>query len=261
MSTPENPADTQAASLAAALIERIGPLAQAAADAKRGIAADREQFSGAGEADALIDTVVERVDELEADCRRLMRILVGFEAAAAQPQVEVPAAEPTPAAGASGISTFPGAAAAEGAGDEPIAAAPPTGEPVIGTPPTGEPVIAPPPGDEPVAAPPPSGEPVVTTPPGDQPAAEETVPVEPAPDGPAAVEADEPGPEVEPDADPGAQSPASDEPVQVSEGVRLLATQMSVAGASSEDIARRLHNDFGVENADQLIAQLFGSRA
>ena len=66
-------------------------------------------------------------------------------------------------------------------------------------------------------------------------------------------------PDLAPEGESGPAEPASDEPVQVSEGVRLLATQMSVAGASSADIAKRLHNDFGVQDADRLIAQLFGS--
>lgn len=44
----------------------------------------------------------------------------------------------------------------------------------------------------------------------------------------------------------------------VSDGVRLLATQMSVAGAETREIARRLEDDFGVENADVVIGRVFG---
>lgn len=44
----------------------------------------------------------------------------------------------------------------------------------------------------------------------------------------------------------------------VSDGVRLLATQMSVAGAETGEIARRLEDDFGVENADVVIGRVFG---
>lgn len=48
------------------------------------------------------------------------------------------------------------------------------------------------------------------------------------------------------------------EPPKVSEGVRLLATQMSVAGSSVAEIARRLRDEFGVENSDLLVRELFG---
>lgn len=44
----------------------------------------------------------------------------------------------------------------------------------------------------------------------------------------------------------------------VSEGVRLLATQMSVAGSSVEQIEARLREDFGVEDAHAVVAELFG---
>ena len=294
MSTPETPPQGQAATLAAALIARMGPLAQAAAHAKDGIAADREGFAGAGEADALIDTVVARVDDLEADCRRLMTILSGFEAAATsepepaaepEPEAASPAIaaaaplvaeeatpaepepeaaeqpeaatepepeahqEPTPAEEAAGITTFPGSASAEPE-PEPETATdePPSGDPISAEPPpSGEPVVAePPPTGAPIAAePPPSGAPADVSPPVEPEVAAEG-------DGTEGAETTaEPAPAEEPAADPS-------EPVHVSEGVRLLATQMSVAGASTDDIARRLHNDFGVEDADRLIAHLFG---
>lgn len=266
MSDPESPAETEAATLAAALIERIGPLAQAAARAKDGIGVDRERLAGSGEADALIDTVVERVDELEADCRRLMRILVGFEAAAvaepapgtepvpapadqpaagepapgadpapapADETVATAAAEPTPAEEATGVVSFPGAGAQ-------LPSDPPLGEPVvtdapaIGSPPPAA-VAEPESRVEPAAMPPPDGAPLV-----------------PAQD--AGARATEP-------ATAGGAAADPDEPVHVSEGVRLLATQMSVAGASGADIARRLRDDFGLEDADRLIAHLFGPAA
>ena len=44
----------------------------------------------------------------------------------------------------------------------------------------------------------------------------------------------------------------------LSDGVRLLATQMSVAGASPDEIALRLREDFGVPDADRLVRELFG---
>lgn len=55
---------------------------------------------------------------------------------------------------------------------------------------------------------------------------------------------------------PGPSEQSSQSP-RVSEGIRLLATQMSVAGASNDEIARRLRDDFAVEDADRLIAELF----
>jgi hypothetical protein len=45
---------------------------------------------------------------------------------------------------------------------------------------------------------------------------------------------------------------------QLSDGVRLLATQMSVAGASPDEIALRLREDFGVPDAERLVRELFG---
>lgn len=44
----------------------------------------------------------------------------------------------------------------------------------------------------------------------------------------------------------------------ISDGVRLLATQMSVAGANPDEIALRLREDFGVADADALVDDLFG---
>ena len=44
----------------------------------------------------------------------------------------------------------------------------------------------------------------------------------------------------------------------LSDGVRLLATQMSVAGASTDEISLRLREDFGVPDADRLVRELFG---
>ena len=44
----------------------------------------------------------------------------------------------------------------------------------------------------------------------------------------------------------------------LSDGVRLLATQMSVSGARPEEIATRLREDFGVTESDRLVRELFG---
>ncbi|CAN5569529.1 hypothetical protein BH10ACT11_BH10ACT11_20780 [soil metagenome] len=45
----------------------------------------------------------------------------------------------------------------------------------------------------------------------------------------------------------------SDTPVRSTEGVRLLATQMAVAGSSREDIEARLQREFGIEDASDLV--------
>ena len=42
----------------------------------------------------------------------------------------------------------------------------------------------------------------------------------------------------------------------VSEGLRLLTTQMSVAGANREEIAERLRSEFGVENAEPILKSM-----
>ncbi len=43
-----------------------------------------------------------------------------------------------------------------------------------------------------------------------------------------------------------------------SEGARLLATQMAVAGSSREEINKRLRDDFGIEDADPMIDMILG---
>lgn len=315
MSTPEQPADGDAASLASDLVARMTPVADAAAKAKEGIAADRERYGGGGEADALIDTVIGRVDELEADTRRLMQILTGFESAASEPAAEtaaaaaevaaepepevtaepdvasdeetdperepesfediaVPAPVPAPP-GEPGIVSYPGAAGAAAgaagiaglagvAGVAGVAAAGPEAPEIAPESPSEVET-------EPEATVEPGAEPAVDVT-AEEPAAEADVPADAPPAGEPAAMAPPPGAPVEmpPPQDapvvaeeaaavaPGEESADPDEPVHVSEGVRLLATQMSVAGASSGDIAKRLHDDFGVENADRLIAHLFG---
>lgn len=57
---------------------------------------------------------------------------------------------------------------------------------------------------------------------------------------------------------PSGPSDAPHDGPRLSDGVRLLATQMSVAGASTDEIALRLREDFGVTDADRLVRELFG---
>lgn len=44
-----------------------------------------------------------------------------------------------------------------------------------------------------------------------------------------------------------------------SDGIRLLATQMAMAGESIADIERRLRSDFGVRDAHLVVRELFGT--
>ena len=46
----------------------------------------------------------------------------------------------------------------------------------------------------------------------------------------------------------------------VSEGVRLIATQMAIAGSSRTEIERRLRSQFGVRDADVALDDIFGAR-
>ena len=61
-----------------------------------------------------------------------------------------------------------------------------------------------------------------------------------------------PHPPVPDDYDPGADE------APPSERARLLAAQMSIAGASRAEIAARLRDDFGAREADRLVRELFG---
>lgn len=50
------------------------------------------------------------------------------------------------------------------------------------------------------------------------------------------------------------------EPESVSEGAKLLITQMAVAGGSREEIAGRLQRDFGINDTERVLQELFGAR-
>ncbi len=54
----------------------------------------------------------------------------------------------------------------------------------------------------------------------------------------------------------GPAAPGALEPL--SEGARLLATQMVVAGSSRAEIARRLQHDFGIEDPDSMLDAIHG---
>jgi hypothetical protein len=49
--------------------------------------------------------------------------------------------------------------------------------------------------------------------------------------------------------------PREDSP-RVSDGARLLATQMAVAGSSRDEIAYRLHEEFGIQDATAILDEI-----
>jgi hypothetical protein len=248
MDSHGDPTRAGAAALATSLRERLETLRDAALEASAGIAADRAQLTSGQEDEAtssLIAAIAERIEGIEADCRRLAGIMSGFEGLTAEAAAPPPAPVAPPA--------------------PPPAVAPPP------PPPSAAPFSMPPPPSQPpmppVLPPPPAG-PAATFPFPPPPPSEAYLPT-PADDGeswPEPIGAPPSGipefagePEQAPAADREEAPSEPAEPVRISEGIRLLATQMSVAGASNREIARKLHDDFGVQNADALIAQLFGS--
>lgn len=62
-------------------------------------------------------------------------------------------------------------------------------------------------------------------------------------------------------APPAPQTPAetSSPASHPSEGARLLATQMAVAGSSREEITGRLRDDFGIGDAESMVDSILGS--
>jgi hypothetical protein len=215
-----HPSD-QTAALAAMLRKHVDALAAAAEETVERIERDRETIAvpGAGEPDELIGTVEGRVRELAEDCHRLSVILSGFEDLVTEAAEEDAAEEPEPV-----LVHLDDAAEAE---DDEVA-------------------------PEGTAAP-------------DEPWEDD----EEAPDADAGLGEPEDDPFETPGSSNGAgdgapeaveaAAPQSTGNVRVSEGIRLLATQMSVAGATNEEIVKRLRDDFGVEDADRVVAHLFGS--
>jgi hypothetical protein len=61
-------------------------------------------------------------------------------------------------------------------------------------------------------------------------------------------------PKPAPGPDATGDSPASKSGSRAPKGVRLLATQMAVAGSSPKEIAARLQSEFGVDNAQAVVA-------
>lgn len=78
----------------------------------------------------------------------------------------------------------------------------------------------------------------------------------------AAAQPPVPAPRPAPSAPPAAAPPAAESPVpaapQPSEGARLLATQMAVAGSTREEISNRLFNEFGVQEPGPMLDAILG---
>lgn len=65
--------------------------------------------------------------------------------------------------------------------------------------------------------------------------------------------------ETAPPAPPVSESSGRVQPERrISEGVRLLTTQMAVAGSSRTEIAERLRREFGVSDAHEVVARVLG---
>jgi hypothetical protein len=128
-----------------------------------------------------------------------------------------------------------------------------SGEPVVAA--TPEPAYVP---IESAPAPPPSVEPTPAAPT----AAE--IP-DPLPEDPVLAEASQPEPPstIESASRPrwlSRRNETAPTPGGTSEGVRLIATQMAIAGSSRTEIERRLRIQFGVRDADQALDDIFGNR-
>lgn len=112
---------------------------------------------------------------------------------------------------------------------------------------------------EPVPQPPPSPAPVedAVSPPLAQPSRVELTPAD-------APEAEAPA--ADPERRPrwlnrrGERRAAEAESRSTSEGVRLIATQMAIAGSSRAEIERRLRVQFGVQDATEALDEIFGNR-
>lgn len=199
--------------------------AEATAEAVRAAAPDPDGSQGL---DLLVGEVagslVERSGEIAAECRRLSELLDRVAAAqAAQAGAEAAGAETAhEQPSGAGPRATDGDDSADSAADEPrTGVAPGAAEPPRA-------------GAEP-PAPPFSGSPAV--------------PAEPA--SPSVAE-------VPTDVGASGASDARRGGAQVSEGVKLLVTQMAVAGAGREEIEERLVSDFGISDPGTVLRELFG---
>jgi hypothetical protein len=158
------------------------------------------------------------------------------------PEIQQPQPPPPPAPAASPPPPPPAPAAPPGPPPAPPAAQPPTPPPPAPQPPP-SPAPGPPPAP-PAAQPPPP-------PPAQEP---RTVPgPPPVPPPPSAPLVPEQAPVAVPPA-PAAQAMAHDS--GVSEGARLLATQMAVAGSTRDEIAWRLREEFGIQDATAILDEI-----
>lgn len=195
---------------------------------------------------ALTDALIARAESVKRQSDELLQALNqtrrGVEAtleaapapgALAKPEDPVPAAKPVapPPPPPPAPAPPPPVQRTRPVGTIPTGPASPPARAAAPPPPPPAPVAAPP---QPTPAPPPPAAKPAPPPPPPPPAA-------PAP----------PAPPPQPFSPPVAGEP--------SEGARLLATQMAVAGSSREEIGNRLRNDFGIEDTDSMLDSILGS--
>lgn len=213
------------AAVAAILREHIGALAAAADDAVAGIDRDRDELAAGELSDDLLDSVEERVRDLAADCRRLSSILEGFGDLVEE--TSAGAGDADASAGA------PGAVETEDAPPEQVSG----------------------PGDAIEERPLDEDDPDAEEDDWDEDDEDDEDDLEDLDESADLADVGEGEQIAAPTPQP---QDEDDDPIELSSGIRLLATQMSVAGAERDEIARRLREDFGVENSDRVVAQLFG---
>lgn len=223
----------------------IDEVVQAAERAAEGVRAEAEKRAKGKEsvidrdrvAAELMMSLAERTDALRSEAYELARILERAAAPLAGAERDEQSAPETPAPSVQGQETVLSAA---GTPSQP----PPAPKPEPRAPAAdAEPSTA---ASEPVTAPQAASEP--------EPKAEPRP--GPEPFIPAGAKRDETQ----------AQSPTEDPPPLQrapreearSEGIRLLATQMAVAGSSHAEIEQRLRSEFGVEDADAILAEVLG---
>lgn len=234
--------------LIADLVRRTELVAAAATEAVSGLDDPAAAGAQGGTEGELTGAIVERLRDVHAECERIHGILDRVSGMIGEATPQGLAAAPTKA-------VDPAADAAESVATEPEAIA-------AMAPPTSAPVHVPGPADE---EPQTGSEPDI----GFESAAdgELDADMEPNTESPTAVPADQftpPTPDQRPTtvSYPGTAAPEQSEESALgrppSEGIRLLATQMAVAGESREDIEHRLRSDFGVADADLVVRELFG---
>lgn len=247
---------------------RLAAAAEAAVGDLRGIT--RNSHPAHQEVDELLPVLIERLDGIAVDIGSLTD-LVGRYARITAPNRPAPAPEPTappsdyPTDQFTDWTATPPSAPADplqGYQPSPAGPAPSHGAPAPASQPPAQMPVAHAETFVPSAPEAPAPEVAngsqapggVPASPSAQPAPEPTSEVPPAvPAAQPEAPSDPAARPVDPEPEPGASTPP------VSDGIRLLATQMAVAGTSRREIARRLQGEFGVKDPDAALRTIFGS--